>query len=226
MTPLLPRYRIIPASTCALLAASLMAGCAGAGRRPGNGGSAPSLTSEERSQRPFANPNAPFVLIDRVHHKPQTAAAAEEAAGVPACAASGLAMSEASSETADSTRTIRIAFVNRGDAACRLTGYPQVSFEGSDGSPISGVTVQPVYALPQEAAPQPGTAAAEQPAVLSPGARASFELQWTAGENCPRVGRLVVVPPGCEQPLTLNRPLAPCGGTVLITPIKPSRSQS
>jgi hypothetical protein len=187
------------------------AGCSGNGRASTKVLAAPALTTEPpHSKQAPANPNAPYVVLQ---HRPSSAPAAQNTTtpdeGTPLCSATDLAVSEIASKTNASERTVAIAFTNKGNNTCQLSGYPNVSFPAEEQPALKSLTVL-----------HDSNTNEMQTVLLPPKGSASFYLRWITGNDCPSISRLLVTAPGTTHSFSLNRPVSPCEGRVEITAIK------
>lgn len=194
----------------------LLAGCSGSARAGNHALAAPALTREDpHSRRAPVNPNAPYAVLKRRGETPalpSTATGAEIATDAPLCSFSNLGVSEISASSTSEERTVSIAFINRGDSACKLSGYPYIAAPSEDSLGIKSLTV-----LHEEGSTEANAAEV----VLPPKGSASFSLKWTTGDSCPMISTLLVTAPGTNQSFSLNRPVSPCHGRVEISAIHP-----
>lgn len=189
----------------------LVAGCSGNAHAGNKTLAAPALTKEmPHSRRAPADPNAPYAVLKHRTPPPPGATEVPTQADAPLCAASNLEVSEIAANSNASQRSVSIAFTNKGDSACKLSGYPFVSFPNGDQPALKSLTV-----LHDQ-----DPALAEEAVLLKPKGSASFTLRWNTGDSCPMISKLLVTAPGTTQSFSLNRPLSPCEGRVEITAIK------
>jgi hypothetical protein len=223
--------KFLPAALALLLAQ----GCSQM-RAPGTASStAPTLVEDtEPHIRGVSDPNAQFTLIDRTRGVAVTQQnPVRDSASLSVCEPSSLQVYEAAASTNGAERSLRLAFKNRGETACRLAGSPSIVLEDENGAAIASISVRQtgessvsgVVAAPssQTASASPGTPRAVD-IVLSPSGEASFEIQWSSGDECPLVSSIAI---GIGAPATasatsasgysINRPLKVCNGEVQIT---------
>ena len=143
-------------------------------------------------------------------------------ASAPPCRGPQLRLSNEGGDAGAGNRVANIGLQNVGTQPCSLTGYPTVTLQDAQGRNLTAVRSEQAtgsYFTPG----QPPA-----PVVLAPQARAAFELAWSAipdeaqGERtCPNAARVRVLAPGDTSPASLNMNLAPCGGRVKVSPIRP-----
>jgi len=142
-------------------------------------------------------------------------------ASAPPCRGPQLRLSNEGGDAGAGNRVANIGLQNVGTQPCSLTGYPTVVLQDAQGrnlTAIRGEQAAGSYFTPG----QPPA-----PVVLAPGAKAAFELAWSAiphegqGERtCPSAARIRVTTPGDTSPASLELSLAPCGGRVKVSPIR------
>jgi hypothetical protein len=104
-------------------------------------------------------------------------------------------------------------FRNRSTVACTMTGHPGVQLLDAHG-----VVVPIVLSLDAEPAAT---------VLLRPGGWAFFIIgegvlpEYNDPQPCPVASTLVVTPPNQQQALTIQPGLAPCGGRLSITAVRP-----
>ncbi|SFS50566.1 DUF4232 domain-containing protein [Brevundimonas viscosa] len=143
-------------------------------------------------------------------------------ASAPPCRGPQLRLSNEGGDAGAGNRVANIGLQNVGTQPCSLTGYPTVTLQDAQGRNLTAVRSEQAtgsYFTPG----QPPA-----PVVLAPQARAAFELAWSAipdeaqGERtCPNAARVRVLAPGDTSPASLTMNLAPCGGRVKVSPIRP-----
>lgn len=190
----------------------LVAGCSGKAHSSNKALAAPALTREmPRSRKAPVDPNAPYAVLK---HRTAPELTATNATATPSeapfCSSANLAVSEIAANGNATERTVSIAFTNKGDSACKLSGYPFVSFPAEEQPSLKSLTVlHDQNDNPEEAS-----------VLLPPKGAAFFSLRWTTGDSCPMISKLLVTAPGTTQSFSLNRPVSPCQGRVEITAIK------
>lgn len=151
---------------------------------------------------------------------PATAAAVDAVPSGPPrpCTAANLDIRAGDTDAAVGNRSLSIVLANRGGAPCTLEGWPQVALLDSAGGEIGSVRtveVEGTYLAPS---------APPAEVLVAPGAEAWFAIGYAAagaGDGpCPRASRLLVVPPGAGDALSVAVELAPCGGQVRVTPLR------
>ena len=214
---------------CAALCASMEIGCSHAPGHFRAAASAPSLSGEGVSHaRNLADPNAPFVLIDRTS---RPAAQQREIAdgAVPLCIAANLSVSEVSASMNENSRSIKLALVNRGGSACRLAGFPAVALLDDKDNPVAGIAIQQTgdaeFAAHVVDSPAPVMSQTPTEVVIPPRGAATFHIGWSTGEQCPVVSRFMLSAPGIEASVApedrdrfiIDRLLIVCDGRVRVT---------
>lgn len=179
------------------------------------------------TSRGGANPNAPYVMLDRSAHLVKRDAPIDLNAAEP-CAAVDLGLFESGAHVDGDRRSVRLNLVNHTTRACRLSGYPSISLLRQDGSLIGSVAIEKVTATTLEAAlkPKPPKGALEDAAarpspyvLLAPSGEATFEVGWTSGAHCDQVGAIAVAAPGTLQSFTVHHAFKLCEGRILITAV-------
>ncbi len=143
-------------------------------------------------------------------------------ASAPPCRAPQLRLSNEGGDAGAGNRVANIGVQNIGTQPCSLTGYPTVTLQDAQGRNLAAIRSEQAtgsYFTPG----QPPA-----PVVLAPQARAAFELAWSAIPNegqgertCPNAARIRVTAPGDTSPASLDMNLAPCGGRVKVSPVRP-----
>lgn len=204
-----------------VLAGSLVAfslGCA-AGRSTARlrTASAPSLQGEDASiRRNLADPNAPFMLLDRTP-RPSAIIAPDGDKTAP-CSGESLSVSEIGAAAEGNARTVRLAFVNRGDSACTLAGVPAVTLLDQSGEPVAGIAIERKQDGSYSARVTDTNTAATTRVVLPPKGSAVFEISWETGPECPLINGVAISPPGINAAASgaaghsfrVDRPLRVC----------------
>ncbi|HEX4312118.1 MAG TPA: DUF4232 domain-containing protein [Acidobacteriaceae bacterium] len=215
------RYWFLPALAAGCILA-VCAGCTETGKS-GRAKLAPQgIAPDDVALHP--NPNAPYLLpgSETPHLIARATALDAEKAGP--CDPDVLSVEEISGDTNGVFRSVKLAFMNRGAAPCRLGGYPGVALVNSDGENIGTVSMEKVNSAVVMAelsdthtAPLSGPA----PAVtLMPHAVAAFQVAWTAGPECARVSRILVTAPGTRRSFSINQPLRICTGRIQVTELR------
>lgn len=229
---MLPR-RSVPAPALILSAGFLLALCTGCpgSRPPASHLNVQSQAPETASQHP--NPNAPYVVP--AAQKPPAQQAAVPPENVPPCDPNVLAVEQISGNSNANLRTMKLAFVNRGPAPCRLGGYPIVSLLQARGEAagslaaqrVSWSEVQAEIQAVQSAPPSSGPATPAAPAdrtqpqvTLMPRAVAAFQLAWTTGATCTAVTHILVTPPATSRAFSINQPTRICRGSIQVTDLR------
>jgi hypothetical protein len=119
---------------------------------------------------------------------------------------------------------VTFALSNRSPSKCTLVGYPGAELLNAAGVPIA-------THLRRGGGFFPDTQLPPRPVTLAPGSRALFGISFsdnnaaTGGAPCPAAATLVSVPPNAYSPLRIDltragpAPLAPCGGSLVISPV-------
>ncbi len=142
------------------------------------------------------------------------------------CRNSQLRLSNDGGDAGAGNRVLVVGVQNTGAQPCSLTGYPTVTLQDARGRNLTAVRSDPV--------PGPYYAGGRAPAPVNLPVRgkAFFDIAWSAmpheaqGERtCPSAARLRVSAPGDPAaPATLDAPLAPCGGRIQVSPVRPTAS--
>lgn len=169
------------------------------------------------------NPNAPYILPGGMPHLIPRATALEADNAGP-CDPDVLSVEEIAGDANGVFRSVKLAFMNRGAAPCKLGGYPSVALIGTEGENIGSIAMEKVSAAQVVAELQKGPDAvpgAPTPVVtLMPHAVAAFEVVWTTGAECSRVGRILVTAPGTKRTFTISQPLRICTGRIQVTELR------
>jgi hypothetical protein len=212
-----------------LLLVSLMAvGCSqNAVRRPAVA-TAPSVSGEAQAHiRGVSDPNAQFTLSQRTTEPSATGAATAAASATP-CSASSLQVYEAAASMNGDNRTLRLAFKNRGEAACSLSGYPAIELQDDRGVPVASIAVHQTgsASLSGTVGSSAQNAAETEPVmiVLRPSSEATFEIGWLSGDGCPVVSRFSIAMPRTvvsgstfSGSFLISHPVNVCKGEVMVT---------
>jgi hypothetical protein len=210
----------------------LATGCSGVRAPHSANANAPGLNEDAPlSSRGGANPNAPFALVDRSARLEKRPAVLDIGNAEP-CQASQLSLFESGAQMDGDHRLVRLSLVNRGNAACKLAGYPAVSLLRQDGTLIGSIAIEKVTAVSIEASVKSGAAGvqgtsfeAPSPLVMiAPAGEATFEVGWKHGENCDQVGAISVAAPGTLESFTVHHPLRVCEGRIMVTAVRSGSS--
>lgn len=203
---------------CALI---VCAGCAGsrAGHLARSG--ATSIAPDDAALHP--NPNAPYLMPSGTPRLVRRATA-EDAAHAGPCDPEVLSVEEIAGDSNGLFRSVKLAFMNRGAAPCRLGGYPAVALLDGDGARIGNISTQRVSStevLAEFGKQLPAGSRGDSAAVtLMPHAVAAFEVVWTTGAECSRVARIQVTAPGGERTFAIPQPLKVCAGRIQVTALR------
>ena len=169
------------------------------------------------------NPNAPYILPGGTPHLIQRATALE-AEGAGPCDPDVLSVEEIAGDANGTFRSVKLAFMNRGAAPCKLGGYPSVALIGTEGENIGSIALEKVSAAQVVAelskSPAPESSAPTPVVTLMPHAVAAFEVAWTTGAECSRVGRILVTAPGTKRTFTIPTPMRICTGRIQVTEMR------
>jgi len=169
------------------------------------------------------NPNAPYILPGGTPHLIPRATALEADNAGP-CEPDVLSVEEIAGDANGLFRSVKLAFMNRGPIPCTLGGYPSVSLFDAEGQSIGNIEMEKVTAEKVTAefseAPTPASAAPTAQVTLMPHAVAAFEVVWTTGAECSRVGRILVTAPGTKRTFTIAQPLRICTGRIQVTELR------
>ncbi|MBT9332740.1 DUF4232 domain-containing protein [Paracidobacterium acidisoli] len=221
---------------CAYLAAGALAialaGCAGSHRMTAANLKPAALAPDDAPLHP--NRNAPYTMPASA---PQLVArpTADDAANAAACGDEVLSVSEIAANVNGAYRSVKLAFMNRGAAACRLGGYPEIALLNEGGDRIGSIAIDKVSTSAMTAEMTPAdamkgmtkTAAVSTPAVaapevvLMPHSVAAFQVIWQFGPECPAVSQIEVTAPGTTKTFTISRPLTVCAGRIQVTALQP-----
>lgn len=134
------------------------------------------------------------------------------------CRGADLRLTAEGGDAGAGSRQTLFALENSSDRACSLQGQPAVVLLDPQGRPLTSVRSEPTAGRP--------AATVE----LKPGARAWFDIGWSAiphegrGEQtCPQASGVRVTAPGDALPLLVGRALQPCGGRIRVSPVRPAR---
>lgn len=139
-----------------------------------------------------------------------------------ACSGAMLRLTSDQADALDAKRVAGFTLRNLGPRPCRLEGYPAIVLRDRAGGAVSGVRLE---ASEGGYFTRPGPPAA---VALAPGGRAVFEVAWNVGPPtatspaCVSADAMSVTAPGDATPLALALPIAPCGGRLRVTPVRPA----
>lgn len=212
-----------PRSLLFALAAGCLLVCAGgcAGSPPPAAVDAHAIAPGASSRHP--DPNAPYM----VPAPPRPSAPAPQpvsASAVATCNPQILSVEEVAGNSHQDYRSLKLAFRNRGNVACRLSGYPVVALLDAQGQNLGSIAMEkisPAEVLSELAETPTSSSAAASAAdagvVLPPHAVAAFQVVWTTGPDCTSVGRILVTAPGTQRAFTVTQPMRVCAGRVQIS---------
>ena len=224
-------------SAVLLVAASavgLAAGCARSSMHGSAAASAPTLSEDSPAHiRGVSDPNAQFTLIDRTA-RPATPQPSVDAQSGPACDASALRVYEVAAQMDGDSRIVKLAFVNRGETACALAGFPSIALFDDAGRRVAGIAIQQTGSMSFSGRVEASASPTQAPlkVLLAPRGEAYFQIGWSTGDQCPTVSRFSVKAPGAvdlpagetDDSFTIDRPLTVCGGQMRITEVVPAQS--
>ena len=200
---------------------AVCAGCSGTGAADKAKVAAQGIAPDDAALHP--NRNAPYFMPGETPHLIARATALEAQNAGP-CDPDVLSVEEIAGDANGVFRSVKLAFMNRGAAPCKLGGYPSVALIGTEGENIGSIAMEKVSAAQVVAELQKGPDAAPSgptPVVtLMPHAVAAFEVVWTTGAECSRVGRILVTAPGTKRTFTIAQPLRICTGRIQVTELR------
>jgi Protein of unknown function (DUF4232) len=210
---------------CWGVAASLMlavcAGCAGNGAAGKAQVGPAAIAPDDAAMHP--NPNAPYILAGGTPRLVPRATALDAQNAGP-CDPEVLSVEEIAGDANGIFRSVKLAFMNRGAAPCRLGGYPSVALVDPEGEEIGSLKMEKVTAA--EVVAELGkeqTAETSGPApavVLMPHAVAAFQIVWSSGATCSSVARILVTAPGTQRTFSIPQPLRICAGRIQVTALR------
>ncbi|HUB19602.1 MAG TPA: DUF4232 domain-containing protein [Acidobacteriaceae bacterium] len=211
---------LIPAVAAGCVAA-VCAGCAGSGgtrARLAAQGVAPDDVGMH------ANPNAPYILPGSEMPHLIARATEQEAENAGPCDPDVLSVEEIAGDANGIFRSVKLAFMNRGAAPCKVGGYPSVALVDAQGENIGSLSMEKVSSTEVVAelsnTHAAGSGAATPWVTLMPHAVAAFQVAWTTGPECPRVSRILVTAPGTRRAFSINQPLQICSGRIQVTELR------
>jgi hypothetical protein len=215
------RHWLFPALAAGCMLA-VCAGCAGTGR-PSRAKLAPQgIAPDDVALHP--NPNAPYLLPGSETPHLVARATALEAQNAGPCDPDVLSVEEIAGDSNGVFRSVKLAFMNRGAAPCRVGGYPNVVLVNPEGVNIGAVSVEKVNSaevVAELSNTRSVSSSGPAPVVtLMPHAVAAFEVVWTAGPECSRVSRILVTAPGTRRSFSINQPLRICTGRIQVTELR------
>ncbi len=221
----------------AVLALSLLAGgCSQNAVRGKTAATAPGLSADGQAHiRGVSDPNAQFTLIQRANDSSSAIATSGELAAA-GCSASALQIYEAAASMDGQHRTLRLAFKNRGESACKLSGYPAIELQDDKGLPLASIVVRQTgsASVSGTVGSEAQNAASAEPVmiVLRPSQEATFEVGWMTGDGCPVVSRFSVAMPRTmvavdhgatfSGSFLISHPVTVCNGEVMVTSLASS----
>ena len=130
--------------------------------------------------------------------------------GQPACAAAALTLVDADAVTVGAS--LEEVFILRTTGPdCQLSGYPALTFTGSDGKALTVQVDHGGHGLP---ASTPG------PVTLSRGTSLSFGVATARTGSCQPTSRVTVALPATTPALSVPTSMQICGGSVGVTPVQ------
>jgi hypothetical protein len=200
---------------------AVCAGCSGTGSAGNAKVAAQGIAPDDAALHP--NRNAPYFMPGETPHLIARATALEAQNAGP-CDPDVLSVEEIAGDANGVFRSVKLAFMNRGAAPCKLGGYPSVALIGTEGENIGSIAMERVTGaqVVAELSKSPGSEpSAPAPVVtLMPHAVAAFEVVWTTGAECSRVGRILVTAPGTKRTFTIAQPLKICTGRIQVTELR------
>ncbi len=208
------------AAGCAL---AMCAGCAGSGPSGKAKLAAQSAAPDDVALHP--NPNAPYLLPGSETPHLIARATAAEAQNAGPCDPEALSVEEIAGDVSGVFRSVKLAFMNRGPAPCRLGGYPGITLVNPEGDNIGSVSIEKVSSdvVTAELSSAHPVAANSGPApavTLMPHAVAAFQVVWTSGAECSRVARILVTAPGMKRVFSITQPMRICPGRIQVTELR------
>jgi hypothetical protein len=131
----------------------------------------------------------------------------------PRCTVSQLRVRQTSSNGAAGSIGLTFAFTNVSSTTCSLFGYPGMQMLAASGGPLPTTVVRkPSVVVPS---------VPERTVVLAPHAIASFYAGYSdvSADSCPQASRLEVTPPNAYDHLVIPTTIAPCRGTINVSPV-------
>lgn len=169
------------------------------------------------------DPNAPYILPGGTPRLiPRATALDAENAGP--CNPEVLSVEEISGDANGMFRSVKLAFMNRGAAPCRLGGYPTVALLNSQGESIGSIAMERVSdaeVIAELEKTRPAASGSGAPEVtLMPHAVAAFQVVWTTGAECSSVARILVTAPGTARTFVITQPTKVCAGRIQVTQLR------
>lgn len=183
------------------------------------------------TQQEHPDPNAPY-MVPAARRPAAAQPSPATATDAPSCSASALTVQEIAGNVHGAYHSIKLGFRNQTSMPCRLSGYPLVALFNGEGQSLGSIAVErttadevraelaekpPMHAT--KPAPTPMAATASPDVVLMPKAVASFQVVWSAGQQCSSVSRLLVTAPGTTRTFSVAQPMSVCTGRVQVTPL-------
>lgn len=213
------RVVVLTVATSCLVA--ICTGCAGSRTARANVAAAQANASDDVGRRP--DPNAPYILPGGTPRLIPRATAIDTQNAGP-CDPEVLSVEEISGDTNGVFRSVKLAFMNRGASPCRLGGYPGVALVDPQGASIGSIVMEKVTSaevVAELSHAHPADLNGPAPMItLMPHSVAAFQVVWTSGAECSRVGRIVVTAPGTERAFSVNQPMKICTGRIQVTELR------
>lgn len=170
------------------------------------------------------NPNAPYLLPGGETPRLIARATAADAENAGPCDPDVLSVEEIAGDANGVFRSVKLAFMNRGPAPCRLGGYPGIALVNTDGENIGSVSMEkvtPAQVTAELSSTRPAAPGGPAPSVtLMPHAVAAFQVAWTTGPECSRVARILVTAPGSRRAFSIPQPMRICTGRIQVTELR------
>jgi len=213
------RVVILAVATSCL--AALCTSCAGSRTARANIAAAQASAPDDVARHP--DPNAPYIIPGGAPRLiPRATALDAENAGP--CDPEVLSVEEIAGDANGVLRSVKLAFMNRGPVPCRLGGYPGIALIDPQGESIGNIVMEKVTAaevVAELSHAHPADLSGPSPTVtLMPHAVAAFQVAWTSGAECSRVGRILVTAPGTQRAFSVNQPMKICTGRIQVTELR------
>ena len=200
---------------------AVCAGCAGTGAAGRAKLTTQGMAPDDAALRP--NPNAPYLMPGGTPRLIPRATALDAANAGP-CDPEVLSVEEIAGDSNGIFRSVKLAFMNRGAAPCRLGGYPSVALVDNEGENIGSLAMERVSSAEVMAElSRTHAAGPTQPSpsvTLMPHQVAAFDIVWTTGPECSRVARILVTAPGTRRSFAIPQPLRVCAGRIQVTELR------
>lgn len=136
----------------------------------------------------------------------------------PQCLGENLSVRRVSDEAGVGNRAVNYAFTNTSSTTCTLKGYPGFALLGKRGRRMRGIQVgrsDATYFMPEQA---------PQEVIMEPGKTAWFQVAYSVVQStprkCPVSAKVEIIAPGTRRALIIADRLDPCGGGVMVTPVR------